>query len=129
MTTMRWAFILVVLAACSGAAVPDEPGAAGCADVVDVTAEAGTDGTWRFDVTVASADTGWDKYADAWEVRLPDGTVAGTRELLHPHVDEQPFTRSLSGVAVPADVDRVVVAARDSVSGFCGETIEASLGP
>jgi len=26
-------------------------------------------------------------------------------------------------------VDRVVVAARDSVSGFCGETIEASLGP
>ena len=89
----------------------------------------GTDGTWRFDVTVASADTGWDKYADAWEVRLPDGTVVGTRELLHPHVDEQPFTRSLSGVAVPADVDRVVVAARDSVSGFCGETIEASLGP
>ena len=86
------------------------------------------DGTWSFSVAVASADTGWDKYADAWEVRAPDGTVLGTRELLHPHVDEQPFTRSLSGVAVPAGVSEVVIAARDSVEGFCGATFELTLG-
>ena len=43
-------------------------------------------------VTVQHADTGWDHYADAWEVLAPDGTVLGTRTLLHPHTDEQPFT-------------------------------------
>lgn len=97
----------------------------GCADVVDVEIEPGDDGTtFTFSATVASADTGWDKYADAWEVRAPDGDVLGVRELLHPHVDEQPFTRSLAGVDIPGDVDRVTVAARDSVEGFCGEVFE-----
>lgn len=119
-----------LLAACSAPAT-DEPttteGAAGCADVVAAAATQADDGTWRFDVTVASADTGWDKYADAWEVRLPDGTVAGTRALAHPHVDEQPFTRSLSGIVVPDDVGSVTVAARDSVEGFCGESVEVFL--
>jgi hypothetical protein len=98
--------------------VPDVPRM--CADVenVEITAEA--DGTFRFDVTVRSPDTGWEKYADAWEVRGPDGTVLGTRVLTHPHVDEQPFTRSLSGVAIPEGIAQVEVAARDLVEGFCG---------
>jgi hypothetical protein len=91
-----------------------------CADVenVEITAEA--DGTFRFEVTVRSPDTGWDKYADAWEVRAPDGTVLGTRVLTHPHVEEQPFTRSLSGVAIPEGITQAEVAARDLVEGFCG---------
>lgn len=93
-----------------------------CADVVEVRVSAEEGGTYRFDVTVRSPDTGWEKYADAWEVRAPDGTVLGTRVLAHPHVDEQPFTRSLTGVAVPEGVVEVVVAARDLVEGFCGET-------
>lgn len=91
----------------------------GCADVIEVDVSA-TGDTYTFSVTVASADTGWDKYADAWEVRSPDGEVLGVRELAHPHVHEQPFTRSLSGVSIPEDLDEVVVAARDSVEGFCG---------
>jgi hypothetical protein len=78
-------------------------------------------GTYRFDVTVSSQDTGWDKYADAWEVRDSSGNVLGVRVLTHPHVDEQPFTRSLSQVMIPAGVGELVVAARDSVDGFCGE--------
>ncbi len=106
-----------------GAAAP----AAGCADVIDVEVRAEDGGTYRFDVTVRSADTGWEKYADAWEVRGPDGTVLGTRVLAHPHVDEQPFTRSLAGVAVPESIDGVTVAARDLVEGFCGETRTVSL--
>jgi hypothetical protein len=93
-----------------------------CADVVDVKMTVEEGGSYRFDVTVRSADTGWEKYADAWEVRAPDGTVLGTRVLAHPHVDEQPFTRSLTGVAVRDDIDEVTVAARDLVEGFCGET-------
>lgn len=93
--------------------------AGGCADVIGVTIEAASGG-FTISATVRSADTGWEKYADLWEVRSPSGSVLGERVLAHPHVDEQPFTRSLSGVAIPGDVDEVTVAARDSVAGFCG---------
>jgi hypothetical protein len=44
--------------------------------------------------------------------------VLGERVLLHPHVDEQPFTRSLSGVAIPSDVEQVTVRAHDNVDGW-----------
>ncbi len=91
-----------------------------CADVVDVAITPEDSGTYRFDVTVRSADTGPEKYADLWEVRAPDGRVLGTRVLAHPHVDEQPFTRSQGGIAVPAEIGSVTVVARDSVTGFCG---------
>ena len=83
-------------------------------------------GTWRFDVTVAHADEGWEHYADAWEVAAPDGTVLGMRELAHPHETEQPFTRSLGGVKVPDDLDEVRIRARDKVHGW-GEAITYTL--
>jgi hypothetical protein len=102
------------------------PGEEGCADVIDVAVRE-MSGSFVFDVTVRSDDRGWDKYADAWEVRAPAGTVLGTRELLHPHETEQPFTRSLSGVSVPGEVDSVVVAARDSALGFCGATMAVAI--
>ena len=50
---------------------------------------------WLVSVTLRHADTGWDHYADGWEVVAEDGTPLGRRVLAHPHVDEQPFTRSL----------------------------------
>ena len=50
----------------------------------------------------------------------PDGTVLGTCTLLHPHDAEQPFTRSLSGVAIPDHVVEVTIRARDSVHGYGG---------
>lgn len=101
----------------------------GCADVVDASAlQSDTTGTWTFIVTVSSDETGWNKYADAWEVRRVDtGEVLGTRVLAHPHVNEQPFTRQLSGVVIPDDVTEVVIAARDSVLGFCGEEFTLQL--
>ncbi|MDH3731705.1 MAG: hypothetical protein OES13_11395 [Acidimicrobiia bacterium] len=99
----------------------------GCADVVAAAAAVQLDGAWTFEVTVSSADTGWEKYADAWEVRSLDGTVLGTRVLTHPHETEQPFTRSLAGVVVPDGTTEVVVAARDSVEGFCGEELAVTL--
>lgn len=92
---------------------------AGQADVLEVVVDRQGD-TYRFDVTVRHADTGWDHYADAWEIVAPDGTVLGVRTLFHPHVDEQPFTRSLTGVKVPAGVDTVTVRARDKVHGWGG---------
>ena len=73
--------------------------------------------TWTFSVTLKHADTGWEHYADGWGVYLEDGTELGYRVLHHPHVNEQPFTRSLNGVKVPSDVDRVVIVPRDSKHG------------
>ena len=99
---------------------------AGEADVVDVRATPSANG-WRFDVTVEHGDTGWEHYADAWRVVGPDGAVHGTRTLYHPHDDEQPFTRSLSGVAIPEGVDTVTVEAHDSVHGWGGATVEVTL--
>ncbi len=52
---------------------------------------------WTVDVTLSHGDTGWDDYADGWRIEDASGAVLGTRELLHPHVTEQPFTRSLVG--------------------------------
>ncbi len=91
-----------------------------CAHVREVAITADGGGTFTFAVTVESNDTGWEKYADAWEVRSPNGVVLGERVLAHPHEAEQPFTRSLSGVAIPGDITEVTVAAHDLVLGFCG---------
>lgn len=77
-------------------------------------------GTWRFDVTVLHNDTGWEDYADKWDVMTPDGEILGTRVLLHPHETEQPFTRSLSGVTIPDGLTRVVIRAHDNVNGYSG---------
>jgi hypothetical protein len=102
-------------------------GWAGEADVVAARAFSEGAGTYRFDVTVRHADTGWDHYADRFEVLAPDGAVLGVRTLYHPHVEEQPFTRSLSGVRVPDGLDRVRVRARDSVHEYGGAEVEVDL--
>lgn len=73
---------------------------------------------WNFDVTLSHGDTGWDNYADAWRILDNTGKELGVRKLAHPHVDEQPFTRSLSGIAIPDDVTEVGIQASDSVDGW-----------
>jgi len=94
------------------------PALAGEAEVLGATARQAGDGSWTISATVAHADEGWNHYADAWRVVGPEGIVYGTRALVHPHVGEQPFTRSLAGVAIPAGVAEVVIEARDSVHGW-----------
>ncbi len=102
------------------------PAHADPATVVDVEARQTSDG-WRFDVTLAHADTGWDDYADGWRVELEDGTIVGERPLGHPHVEEQPFTRATSGVAIPDDVTEVFVRARTNVDGWAETTSAVEL--
>jgi len=89
------------------------------ADIPTVTAvDAIPNGdTWRFDVGVLHADTGWEHYADGWGVYDMDGIELGYRVLVHPHVNEQPFTRSLSGVAIPEGTTQVVIVPHDLVHG------------
>lgn len=78
---------------------------------------------WTFSVTLRHAETGWDDYADGWRVVAPDGTILGTRVLAHPHVDEQPFTRSLGGVVIPTGLSAVGIEASTKAEGWSGETI------
>ena len=100
----------------------------GEADVVEVKVRKTGPQTFSFDVTVRHGDTGWEHYANKWDVISPDGkTVFGTRTLFHPHEDEQPFTRSLSGVRIPTGVDAVLVRAHDSVHGTGGKTIRVKV--
>lgn len=80
-----------------------------------------------FNVTLSHPDTGWDHYADGWEVLDADGNRLGFRELFHPHVNEQPFTRALSGVLVPQDLTVVYVRARCNVDGWSDDLFEVVL--
>jgi hypothetical protein len=106
----------------------------GNADVLSVRAVQAADGTWTFHVTVRHPDTGWEDYADGWDVVTPDGQVLKTdpdseftRTLLHPHVEEQPFTRSQGGITIPEGVTRVRVRAHDLVAGFGGREVVVDL--
>lgn len=111
-----------------------DPDTTANADVTYVRAVQGTDGTWTFHVTVSHPDTGWEDYADGWDVVLPDGTIIlpdssseYTRLLLHPHENEQPFTRSQSGIVIPDGVNMVTVRAHDLVDGFGGAIVTVNL--
>lgn len=104
------------------------------ADVTFVRAVETEAGVWTFYVTVEHPDTGWEDYADGWDVVLPDGTVVKpdrdspfTRLLLHPHENEQPFTRSQSGIVIPDSVTEVRVRAHDIVDGFGGQEVVVDL--
>ena len=110
--------VLATLVIC--AVAPVWGATAGEANVVAAEMHQSNDGTYRFDVTVQHDDTGWDHYANAFQILDADGNVLGTRVLAHPHVHEQPFTRSISGVAIPDDVTEIVIRAVDSVHGTGG---------
>ena len=84
-------------------------------------------GKWRFDVTVAHPDTGWEHFSDAWRVIDGAGNELALRVLHHPHEDEQPFTRSLSGVTIPDGITEVFVEARCSVDGWSGRLYRLKL--
>jgi hypothetical protein len=62
-----------------------------------------------------------------WEVVGPDGQVLATRVLLHPHENEQPFTRSLDGVVIPPGVNVVTVRAHDKLHGYGGTEVMISI--
>jgi len=79
--------------------------------------------SWTFHVTLKHNDTGWSHYADAWQVVDEDGKVLGKRVLYHPHENEQPFTRSLSGVNVPEDAI-IYVEAHDKVHGWSKDRVK-----
>lgn len=123
---MRIAFLIVsvlllALAGCGGNgddAASTAPGADGVPDVVSAVATQEPGGTWSFSVTISSPYDSPERFADAWRLLDPEGVQLAERVLAHDHADEQPFTRSLSNVTIPAEVDVVTVEARDSRDGY-----------
>nr|WP_093118160.1 hypothetical protein [Salinihabitans flavidus] len=91
-------------------------------------AEAGRSSeSWRVSVTLSHPDTGWNHYADGWRVLDENGTELGRRVLHHPHVDEQPFTRSLSGLDLPEGSGAIWIEPRCSVDGWSGTRTRVDL--
>ena len=64
---------LALLAGLDGAA------GAGQADVLKAEIHRQPDGAYRIDATLRHADSGWDHYANRWEVIGPAGQVIATR--------------------------------------------------
>ncbi|RLA14162.1 MAG: hypothetical protein DRQ59_03750 [Gammaproteobacteria bacterium] len=89
---------------------------AGETRIVDVKVQCS--GSCTFLVTLEHDDEGWDHYANQWDVVTMDGRLLKSRVLFHPHENEQPFTRSLSGVKIPAGTKSVKIRAKDSVHGY-----------
>ena len=116
---MRTATFGLIALLCAGPALADGP-------VVERVEAQEQSGAWRFSVTLSHPDTGWDHYADGWEITDLDGTRLGYRPLAHPHVNEQPFTRSQSGITLPAGTQRVLVRGRDN-GGDWGDAVTFDL--
>jgi len=117
----KYSIIIIALTLFAPAAM------AGKADVLAAEAT-NSGGSWNISATIKHADEGWEHYANSFQVLAMDGTVLGTRVLFHPHVDEQPFTRSLGGVNIPAQTLKIRVRAGDLVHGYGGKEVILELG-
>jgi hypothetical protein len=96
-------------------------------DVVDLKVEARGSNRFDFDFTLSSPYDTPQRYADAFKVLEAQDKQLGERVLLHYHQTEQPFTRDLHGVMIPAGVRVVTVQGRDQKYGYDGKTIQVML--
>lgn len=117
---MRHLLLPLILSAVGPPAFADEP-------VIENAAARHSGGGWTFSVTLSHPDTGWEHYADGWRVLDMEGNELGLRVLAHPHEQEQPFTRSLSGVQVPDSTNQVRIQARCLTDGWGEETYVLTL--
>jgi len=95
--------------------------------VIDVSASSDDGATWRFSVTLSSPYDTPQRYADAWRVLDGNDTELGIRVLGHDHANEQPFTRSQSGIAIADGTEVVYVEGRDQANGWSGQRFAFSL--
>jgi hypothetical protein len=83
--------------------------------------------TWSVNITLKHNDAGWKHYADNWRIVDNKGNILGNRVLMHPHVNEQPFTRGLGNVMIPENVKTVYVEAHDKVHGWTAKKLQVDL--
>jgi hypothetical protein len=96
-------------------------------DVIGAKVRASGADRFDFDVTLSSPYDTPQRYADAFRVTDGNGAIFGERILAHDHQNEQPFTRDLHGVAIPAGVTRVTIEGRDQANGYGGKTLIVDL--
>lgn len=113
--TMNRLLLTVTLCAIAPAAWADNP-------VIETATAQKSGSGWTISATLSHPDTGWDHYADGWRVLDKEGNELGLRELSHPHVREQPFTRSLSNIQIPEGTTQVQIQARCLVHGWAQQT-------
>ncbi len=83
---------------------------------------------YRISVQVRHHDQGWDHYADLWQVvDANTDKVLGERVLLHPHDNEQPFTRSISSLNIPISTKKLFIRAKCNQHGFEGKEVLVDL--
>ncbi len=99
---------------------------AGDVEILSANFSQNSNQAWSVDVTLLHDDTGWEHYADAWRVVDEKNKILGTRTLYHPHVGEQPFTRSLS-VTIPDSMTTVFIEAHDKVHGWSPQRLKVDL--
>lgn len=97
------------------------------AQVKDVLATEEHSGSWCFGTSVQHNDEGWEHFSDGWEVIDLEGKRLGYRKLHHPHVNEQPFTRSQCYIKIPAEISTVIVRAKCNKHGFGGKAMVVDL--
>jgi len=88
-------------------------------EVVDVKVTVAGGNQYRFEVTLEHEDENWEHFANRWEILDADGNILATRVLHHPHVYEQPFTRSLT-TKIPDNLKKVTIRGHDSVHAYGG---------
>jgi hypothetical protein len=96
---------------------------AGQADVTNVEIKYRGFTGYDFNVTVRHEEESPVHFVDRWEIVAPDGRILGTKRFTSAHVNEQPFTRMLSGVSIPPQIDRVTVRAHDTQHAFGGREV------
>ena len=120
-----WAVVCILMAVVAPAA--GVCGEQQFPDVVDVRIAPAGGERFSFQVTISSPYDTPTRYADGFHIRGLDGAVYGERRLLHDHAGEQPFTRALDDVSIPAGVRSVVVQARDQKYGYGGDSMTVDL--
>jgi hypothetical protein len=93
---------------------------AGEADVIAAEVKHTGGDFYQFTVTIEHNDESWEHLAKAWEVLDSEGNVLGVRILRHPHINEQPFTRSQT-IALPENINQVTIRAYDLTHKFGGK--------
>jgi len=97
------------------------------ADVLKAVSHCSPYRSCNFDVTIQHNDEGWKHFANAYDIVTVDGKVLATRILHHPHVEEQPFTRSIRDIKIPKNTNKVIIRAHDIIHGSGGEEVVIKL--
>jgi len=104
-------FIIIFLVFFSGLSMASD------VKIIKVKTEITLAQKYNITVTLKHDDKGWEHYANAWRIYSPDGKLIDERVLHHPHVKEQPFTRTLRGVSIPSTLSEVTIVAVCSKTG------------